>query len=124
MSNFQADSLESIYNELVGIQGAISEARRKLSELSVTAANARPNYENAKNQTLIGLFDEEADKHIKRTESHRTAIYRTRHKQLRLEANLAEANLKAERDYLDALKAQMMAIQSRAKILETEARFK
>lgn len=114
------DTLESVYNEISPLEKAIFDTGENIRTLAKNAANARANYELEKNKTLIKLYQDEAKEKTKRTEAQRTAIYRHDHHQLRLDANLAENEWKAERDYLDALKSKLMAIQTRAGLLKTE----
>lgn len=122
--SFQTDNLEIVYNELKPLEAEIEAAGKNIRVLADSSARARADYELLKNRELIALYKEESkpDFYGKRTEAQRTAIYRAKYSDERLAANLAENNLKAERDYLTALQSKLMAIQTRARLLETERR--
>lgn len=117
---YQDDTLETIYNELEPLEAEIHQTGENIRQLAVDAANAQGDYENAKNLFLIELYKEEAKDGTKRTEAHRTALYRSQHADLRLIANLKKNEYMAERDYLDALKSKLTSIQSRAGILKID----
>lgn len=120
---YQDDNLETIYNELAPLETEIQQTGENIRQLARDAANAAADYENAKNLFLIELYKEEAKDGTKRTEAHRTALYRSQHAGLRLASNLKKNEHMAERDYLDALKSKLMSIQSRAGILKIENSF-
>lgn len=119
---YAEDSLESVYNELRELEILLADSAQTIKFISVRAATARADYEFVKNNKLIDLFAEEAEKGTKRTEKQRESLYRVEFSTERLAANLAENDLKAERDLMDSIKTQINSVQTRARILETDVK--
>jgi len=114
------DTIETVYNEIAPLQKEIYDTGLEIKRLAEAEAKASADYELSKNTTLIELFAQETDKANKRTEQQRTAIYRERHSDKRLAKMLASNNLKATQDYLKALQASLMAVQTRAGMIKAE----
>ena len=118
--SYQNETVEDLFDEIKKLESEIITAATGLKSLGEREADAASRYEERKNTLLIELYSEESAKGIKRTETARQALYRLAYKQERLEKNLAANELKAERDYIDAMKSVLMAKMSRLRILENE----
>ena len=118
------DSTETLYAELKALEEKIEIAGQNVHFSGANAATKRANYEDKKNKMLIQMFaDEAGDKSLKRTEAHRTAIYRSTYATERLEWQLAENEWKASNDYLKALLGNQISTEVRLKIIESDMRF-
>lgn len=117
---FDGDTLQTIYAELKPLEIEIEQTGQNIKRLAKEASEARAEYERLKNNALIEMYSEESKTQTKRTEAHRTAIYRSTFSQQRLLANLAENSWKAEKDFLSALQSKLMSAQTRVKILEAD----
>ncbi len=113
----QDDDLTVLYNEFVEIENEIEKSGRGIKHLALDEATAISEYEELKNKELIGMYAEEVDKGIKRTEKQREALYRIKYADHRRAKLLASANLKSERDLLAALQAKLSSMQSRRLML-------
>lgn len=116
-------------DELTEIKRMLNEAVAQLdatgAELKAEAREAtdrQADYEERKNEFLIALFAEEAEKGFKRTESQRQALYRSAYRAERRQAMLAKEQLAASRDLYRGLQAKVNAIQTLARIAEAEMR--
>jgi hypothetical protein len=109
---------------LVDIEAEIMTASGTLQVLGRQEAEAISLYEDKKNGYLIQLYAEESDANFKgkRTEAHRTAMYRKMFEVERLKKALAAHELKAQGDYIRSLLAVLNSKQSRLRILENERR--
>lgn len=116
------DTPENLFNELTAMQAEISTVGASMLDKAREMSNARANYERLKANYLVSLFAEEAEETFKgkRTESQRTAMYRSLYAQERLQATLAENEYKAQAAYLNALQASLTALQTRVKIAQNE----
>ena len=121
---YAEDSPASVYKELKSGERAIRSAADSYITLVEDEVRAHDKYEGAKNQTLKELFDEEAGATVKkRTELQRQAIYRLKHRQDRLEWQLAKRDCEAHREYLEALLGIQTSIEARAKLISIDERF-
>lgn len=118
--SYQTDSIEIVYDEIQKLEAEIMSASGELKSLGENESRAAAEYENKKNGYLIELFAEEVDKASKRTEAHRTAMYRKMFEMERLKKILAAHELKSQQDYIKSLLAVLNAKQSRLRILEGE----
>lgn len=124
--NYQTDTPQSVYSEFVALENEIERIGRNMKTLADKAETASANYELAKNQDLIAMFAEEAGdpandvKPFKRTEAQRESLYRTKNNNLRLLRGLSAADLKSERDLLNALSTKMDGLQSRKGLILIE----
>jgi len=116
------DSLENIYDELKQLEVSIEGSGENIRRLAKEAANKRADYENLKNKALIEMFAEEAKGHAKRTEAHRAAIYRSTYAVERLQWQLADNELSAERDFLKGLLGNQISTEVRKGIVESDLR--
>lgn len=116
------DTPENLFKELTTMQTEISTVGASMLDKAREMSNARANYERLKANYLVSLFAEEAEETFKgkRTESQRTAMYRSLYAQERLQATLAENEYKAQAAYLNALQASLTALQTRYKIVANE----
>lgn len=119
---YENDTPADIYRQLEELENEIEKVGRNIKTLAIKEANAIADYENAKNTTLLQLYVDESKPDFvgKRTEAHRTAIYREKHQDLRLLKGLAIADVKSERDLLSALDSKMSGLQSRKGIIMME----
>lgn len=118
--SYHDDTLEAAYNEIQKLENEILEASLSLKPLGAAEANAIAEYEDKKNRLLIELYAEESKPTFggKRTEAHRTAMYRKAFQIERLQKQLASHELKAQQDYIRSLLTVMSAKQSRLRILD------
>lgn len=116
-------SPETLFNEIRQLSNEIEACGKGLRELGIQAATAAADYEQAKNQTLIALFEDEAERNIKRTEAQRASIYRNAHKDLRLEKMLTANALKSEGELLKALMSKLSGLQTQRSIMQAEMEF-
>lgn len=113
--------LNKVIGDLQQTVGALTQTALRLKKSAVASVNARSVYENQKNQYLLQLKAEESlDATIKRTDAIRTAMYRSQFADERLAWQLAEVNYETDRDLLRALMAKLNAIQSIARLTESE----
>jgi selenocysteine lyase/cysteine desulfurase len=120
--SYQQDTIEQVYDEIAKLEAEILTASASLKTLGEKEAEAIANYENKKNGYLIQLYAEESDANFKgkRTEAHRTAMYRKMFEIERLQRQLAIHDLSAQRDYIKSLLAVLNSTQSRLRVLESE----
>ena len=113
------DTPQALYDELKDLQGKIEQAGLDVKATARDAANFRATYEDKKNKFLIAAFADEAKEGAKkRTEQHRTALYRDMYSTERLQWQLAENEYKASVDYLKALLAMLTATQTKVRLVE------
>lgn len=120
--SYQDDTIEKVYNEITALEAEIMSASSELKMLGGKDANAGADYEDKKNRYLVELFAEESEPTFKgkRTEAHRTAMYRTMFNIERLQKQLAAHELKSSQDYIKSLLAVLNSKQSRLRVLENE----
>ena len=120
--SYQTDNTEIVYDELKRLEAEIMAASGQLKTLGEREAAAMADYENKKNGYLIELYANESapDFKGKRTEAHRTAMYRKMFEVERLKKALASHELKAQQDYIKSLLAVLNSKQSRLRVLENE----
>ncbi len=116
------DSLEQIYDELKQLEVAIEGTGENIRRLAIDAANKRADYENLKNKALIEMFAEESKGGFKRTEKQRESIYRMMYSTQRLQWQLADNELAAERDVLKGLLGNQVSTEVRRGIVESDLR--
>lgn len=116
------DTPQNLASELIQIQNEIMTVGASMPDKGRDASKARAEYERLKANYLVSLFAEESEETWKgkRTESQRTAMYRSLYAQERLQASLAENEYKAQGEYLRALQSALTALQTRARIAENE----
>jgi len=115
------DTPQALYDELKDLQMKIEQAGLDVKATARDAANFRATYEDKKNKFLIAAFaDESKEGAKKRTEQHRTALYRDMYSTERLQWQLAENEYKASVDYLKALLAMLTATQTKVRLVEHE----
>jgi len=121
---FDTDTIAGLYDKLANLQDSNAAAAGEYRELSLMAITAQCDYEEAKNKTILELKLEEdaSEGKIKRTESVREAIYRTEHADLRRAWLLTAESLKTQKIFLDAMKEQISALQTRIRLIEFQER--
>jgi hypothetical protein len=124
MNRFDTDTIAGLYDNLANLQDNGAVAVAEYRELAMLAINAQCDYEEAKNKTILELKLEEdaSEGKIKRTESVREAIYRTEHADLRRAWLLTAESLKTQKIFLDAMKEQISALQTRIRLIEFQER--
>jgi hypothetical protein len=122
--SYQNDTIEDVYDEIQKLEAEIMDASTSLKPLGDKEANTIAAYEDKKNRYLIELYAEESEPTFKgkRTEAHRTAMYRTMFNVERLQKQLASHELKSTQDYIKSLLAVLNSKQSRLRVLESERR--
>jgi hypothetical protein len=120
--SYQNDTIEKVYDEITKLESEIMAASSALKPLGDKEAEAGANYEDKKNRYLIELYAEESEPTFKgkRTEAHRTAMYRQMFNIERLQKQLASHELKSSQDYIKSLLAVLNSKQSRLRVLENE----
>lgn len=107
-------TLEEIQSELERIASSIEDAAVEIARAGQNATQLAADYEQLKQQCLVALYDDEAERKIKRTEAQRIAIYRTKY------AVECRAHLMAKQEY-DSCRTFLDALKSKAMILQTLA---
>eukprot|EP00914_Ancora_sagittata_P029515 GHVO01058430.1.p1 GENE.GHVO01058430.1~~GHVO01058430.1.p1 ORF type:complete len:118 (+),score=7.70 GHVO01058430.1:311-664(+) len=109
--------------ELNELKAQINTTCDKLREIAgnvkssgINAVNKRADYEGKKNKYLIELAAEDK----KRTVALQQAMYRKMYEQERLEWQLAEREYDANKDVMKCALATLNALQTQARLLETE----
>lgn len=121
---YAEDNPAVVYKELKDGERAILSAANGYFDLVEDEVRKHDTYEAAKNATLKELFDEENGATVKkRTELQRQAIYRLKHRQLRLAWQLAKRDTEAHKEYLETLLGIQTSIEARAKLISLDARF-
>lgn len=112
------DEPNKLNSELIELQHEIMTVGASMPDKGRDASKARAEYERLKANYLVSLFAEESEETWKgkRTESQRTAMYRSLYAQERLQASLAENEYKAQGEYLRGLQASLTALQTRVKM--------
>ena len=116
----QDDSLAGVYAEMVAVETEMLSIGRGIKDKSDKVTTTISDYELAKSKELLEMFKQEVETGTKRTEAHRTAIYREKYSQLRLNKMLAQADLDSDRELLKALSKKADLLQSRKNILALE----
>lgn len=116
------DELGEIKEMLRSAVGQLDSLGAELKQEARSATEKAADYEERKNGFLTQLFDEEAQKGFKRTESQRQALYRAAYREERREAMIAKEQLQSSRDLYRGLQAKVNAIQTLARIVEAEMR--
>lgn len=106
------DKLEEYQRELEDAKTRIGEVSVAIALSAVAMLDAQSNYEEAKNITLLALYDEEVRDKFKRTEAQRTAIYRHENSELRRIFYRAKADHEGNIALQRGVLAKMTALQS------------
>lgn len=104
--------LQQLEQELQNATENLTKLGRQMKSSARLEAELRSEYENRKNSYLIELYAEESEKAFKRTEAHRTAMYRLKYKDDRQRWLLAKADFESDRDLFKGLQSKITAIQS------------
>lgn len=108
--------IKSKQDELEAIRQRLAEESHRIFGLFAESAKANAVYEEAKNQSLIFMFDEEKSKGFKRTEAQRQSIYREEHKEKRLMRDLAKNEVDATKSYISILGMMQSNLQTQLKL--------
>ncbi len=106
------DELEFYRAELQRATMQIDTVGIELARSARTLTDRQSDYEEAKNSTLLALYAEETKDGFKRTEAHRTAIYRQTHSDLRRAFYTAKADHEGNVALLKGVMAKVNALQS------------
>lgn len=128
---FADDTPSSVYCELKEFERLIMQAAQDCCEKGKTHTTLQSSYDNCKEQELIRLFAQEAAsvttdekgkqvQTLKRVEAERSAIYRTKYGTERLAAVLAKREYEVAQSYLESLKAVLMSIQTRSRMIKQD----
>lgn len=115
-------TLEEIQAELEAIRLELDTAAHDCANASMKATELAADYEELKQKCLLALYDDEAERKIKRTVDQRIAIYRTKYAVERRAKMLAEAGYNAAKQFSDHLKAKAMILQTLAGIEKEKMR--
>lgn len=128
---FADDTEASVYGELKSYETQIMSSAEETRQAGRKAVQAKALYDGYKNAELARLFVEEAAsvgvdekgkkvQLLKRVESERESIYRTKYATERLAWTLAEREYEVCKDYLKSLQAVLMSTQTRARMIKQD----
>lgn len=113
------EDAQSLIAELAQIEADIFNASTEFSKQAVVAAKSRLTYDLAYAEAILRL--KPADASIKITVPEREALAIKQCSSQMTDARIAEAELDAAKKHLEALRAILSSIQTRASLLKAEA---